>query len=201
MRALALVLTSVFVLGACMGDAEPGDIASAESNLTSAQRRVRAGHIRDAAMANGITQGYLLAGIADSETSMSQCWSELTWSCQGPHSSECGGPVVAGSGDGPCSAQQGGLGMFQFDAGTYSQTLAREGTRVLTVAGNTAAAVDFVASMVMRSTHISGVSTRAEAIAWMNGVRVGNGRWNAWITTVTHYYNGCAPGAACFSSR
>lgn len=199
--AVVLALSSLVVLGACLGEPEPGDIAAAESNLTSAQRRTRAGHIRDAAAANGITQGYLLAGIADSETSMSQCWSELTWACQGPHSSECGGPVVAGAGDGPCSAQQGGLGMFQFDAGTYSQTLAREGSRVLTVAGNTAAAVDFVVAMVIRSSHISGVSTRAEAIAWVNGVRIGNSRWNAWITTVTHYYNGCAPGASCFASR
>lgn len=201
MRALVLALTSVLVLGACLGEPEPGDVAAAESSLTAAQRRTRAGHIRDAAAANGITQGYLLAGIADSETSMSQCWSELTWSCQGPYSSECHGPVVAGAGDGPCSAHQGGLGMFQFDAGTYTQTLAREGNRILTVAGNTAAAVDFVVNMVIRSTHISGVSTRAEAIAWINGVRIGNSRWNAWITTVTHYYNGCAPGASCFSSR
>ena len=201
MRALALALASLFVLGACLGEPEPDDVVAAESSLTAAQRRTRAGHIRDAAAANGITQGYLLAGIADSETSMSQCWSELTWACQGPRSSECAGPVVAGAGDGPCSARQGGLGMFQFDAGTYDQTLTREGTRILTIAGNTAAAVDFVVNMVIRSTHVSGVGTRAEAIDWINGVRVGNGRWNAWITTVTHYYNGCAPGASCFSSR
>ncbi|MFO0684752.1 MAG: NBR1-Ig-like domain-containing protein [Sandaracinus sp.] len=201
MRALALALVSLVVLGACAAEPEVGDVSAAESTLTAAQRRARAAQIRDAAAAAGITQGYLLAGIADSETSMSQCWSELTWACQGPHSSECGGPVVAGAGDGPCSAHQGGLGMFQFDAGTYTQTLAREGNRILTVAGNTEAAVDFVVAMVIRSTHISGVSTRAEAIAWINGVRVGNSRWNAWITTVTHYYNGCAPGASCFTSR
>ncbi|MCA9614322.1 MAG: hypothetical protein KC586_16315, partial [Myxococcales bacterium] len=88
-----------------------------QSLLTAAQRRVRAGEIRDAAAANGITQGWLLAGIADAETRMSHCWSELTWACQGPNSSDCGGgPVVAGAGDGPCSLRQGGLGMFQFDA-------------------------------------------------------------------------------------
>ena len=189
-------------MGACLGAPESGDFAAAESNLSAAQRRVRAGQIRDAASSNGMTQGYLLAGIADAETSMSQCWSELTWACQGPNSADCGGgPVVAGAGDGPCSLMQGGLGMFQFDAGTYSDTLAREGDRVLTVAGNTAAAVDFVVRMVINSSHISGVSTRDEAIAWLNGVRIDNGQWDAWITTVTHYYNGCAPGASCFASR
>jgi hypothetical protein len=35
----------------------------------------------------------------------------------------------------------------------------------------------------------------------MNGVRIGNGRWDPWIRTVTHYYNGCAPSFSCFSQR
>jgi hypothetical protein len=201
MRASILAVVTVLVMGACLGEPEPGDFAAAESSLTAAQRRTRAGQIRDAASANGMTQGYLLAGIADAETNMSQCWSELTWACQGPDSPDCGGPVVAGAGDGACSLMQGGLGMFQFDAGTYSDTLAREGDRVLTVAGNTAAAVDFVVAMVIRSVHISGVDTRDQAIAWLNGVRIDNAQWDAWITTVTHYYNGCAPGASCFDSR
>jgi len=201
MRASILVAATVLVMGACLGEPEPGDFAAAESNLTAAQRRTRAGQIRDAASANGMTQGYLLAGIADAETNMSQCWSELTWACQGPTSPDCGGPVVAGAGDGPCPDMQGGLGMFQFDSGTYSQTLAAHGDGILTVAGNTAAAVEFVIAMVIRSAHISGVDTRDQAIAWLNAVRVGNGQWDAWITTVTHYYNGCAPGASCFASR
>lgn len=180
-----------------------GDIASKGSSLTAAQRRVRAGQIRDAAAANGMTQGWLLAGIADAETNMSHCWSELTWACQGPSSADCGGgPVVAGAGDGPCSLRQGGLGMFQFDAGTYDQTLAREGTRILSIAGNVAAAVDFVVAMVIRSVYISGVDNRDQAIAWMNGVRIGNDRWHPWIQTVTHYYNGCTPsGCSVYTSR
>src|SRR5688572_22814256 len=101
MRAsIALVL----FLGGCLGAPEPhtdaSDVATKGSNLTAAQRRARAAQIRDAAFANGMTEGYLLAGIADSETSMSHCWSELTWACMGPHSADCGGPVVAGAGDG-----------------------------------------------------------------------------------------------------
>ncbi|MBN8613231.1 MAG: hypothetical protein J0L92_21745 [Deltaproteobacteria bacterium] len=204
---LAVVL-SVTSLGggACLGTGEDialnDDYGWVESSLTAAQRRTRAGQIRDAAAANGITQGWLLAGIADAETNMSHCHSELTWACRGPNSADCGGgPVVAGAGDGPCADRQGGLGMFQFDAGTFDDTLRREGDRILSIAGNVAAAVDFTTAMVVRSTHISGVDNREQAIEWMNGVRVGNGRWDAWVTTVTHYYNGCAPSYSCFSSR
>nr|MDQ3034807.1 MopE-related protein [Myxococcota bacterium] len=212
MRRLAIVCLTALSLSACMQTDpappmgmlmdEPGEVGLASADLTAAQRRVRAGQIRDAAFGAGMEQGWMLAGIADAETRMSHCWSELTWACMGPNSADCGGgPVVAGAGDGPCSIRQGGLGMFQFDAGTFDDTLRREGTRILSIAGNTQAAVDFVASMVIRSAYVPGVETRAQAIAWMNGVRVGNGRWDAWIRTVTHYYNGCAPSYSCFSSR
>lgn len=186
-------------MGMSMGEDELG--VSAPS-LTAAERRVRAGQIRDAAAAAGIEQGWLLAGIADAETNMSHCWSELTWACMGPNSDDCGGgPVVAGRWDGPCSDRQGGLGMFQFDAGTYEDTLRREGERILSIAGNTQAAVDFVVAMVIRSVYISGVGNREQALAWMNRVRIDNSLWDAWIRTVTHYYNGCSPSASCFTSR
>ena len=193
---------SALGIGACLGpDQVDEDYGWAESRLSPAARRARAAQIRDAAHANGINEGWLLAGIADAETGMSQCHSELTWACEGPYSADCGGPVVAGAGDGPCSIRQGGLGMFQFDAGTFEQTLAREGDRILSIAGNVAASVDFVTAMVVRSVYIDGVANRAEAVAWMNGVRVGNARWDPWVRTVTHYYNGCTPTASCFTSR
>lgn len=201
---LSCLLLSV-VLCSCFGppaDLPTGDIGMSQSNLTAAERRARAAQIRDAAAANGITEGWLLAGIADAETNMSHCWSELTWACMGPNSPDCGGgPVVAGAGDGPCSLRQGGLGMFQFDAGTFEDTLRREGDRVLLIAGNVAAAVDFVVAMVIRSAYVPGVDNRAQAIDWVNGVRIDNARWDAWIRTVTHYYNGCAPSYSCWSGR
>ncbi len=208
-RSFPLFLAVSLLVGACTADTPPIDwqdapeeVGSVHSLLTAAERRVRAGQIRDAAAANGITQGWLLAGIADAETRMSHCWSELTWACQGPNSADCGGgPVVAGAGDGPCSIRQGGLGMFQFDAGTFEDTLRREGNRILSIAGNVAAAVDFTTAMVVRSAYVPGVDNREQAIAWMNGVRIGNDRWDAWIRTVTHYYNGCAPSYSCFTQR
>lgn len=208
MSSVRITILALVLATACAptGDAPLalGDdaIGAAESSLTSAQRRRRAGEIRDAAHVDGITQGWLLAGIADAETQMSHCHRELTWACEGPRSDDCGGgPVVAGAGDGPCSLRQGGIGMFQFDAGDFDDTLRREGRRILTVRGNTRAAVDFVVAMLIRSVYVSGVSNRSQAIAWMNGVRVGNGRFDPWVKTVTHYYNGCLPSYSCWSQR
>lgn len=195
---------SLAILASCVAPPPEGegDIGMSESLLSASERRVRAGQIRDAAAANGITQGWLLAGIADAETQMSHCWSELTWACMGPNSADCGGgPVVAGAGDGPCSLRQGGLGMFQFDAGTFDDTIAREGDRVLSIAGNVAAAVDFVVAMVIRSSYVPGVDNDAQAIAWINGVRIGNDRWDAWVRTVVRYYNGCRETSSCWTQR
>ena len=90
--------------------ADPGvsDSTGFEPLLSAEQRRERAGLIRDAAASVGMTNGVLLAGIAQAETTLAHCWSEATWACQGPPSSSCGGDaVIAGSADGPCSARQG----------------------------------------------------------------------------------------------
>jgi hypothetical protein len=172
------------------------------SSLTSSQRRARAAQIREAAAREGLTRaGWLLAGIADAETQLSHCWSELTWACQGPYSADCQGPVVAGAGDGPCRDRQGGLGMFQFDGGNFDETLRRDGVRVLSVAGNVQAAVEFVLQMVVDSAYIGGVSSRAEAVAWLNGVTPEHSRFHPWVQTVTHYYNGCRPGFSCYPQR
>jgi hypothetical protein len=200
-------LLAVLIAGGCTAvgsdtsDEDPGE--SLGSNLSAAQRRERATHLRDVSASRGITNGWLLAGIGNAETQLSQCWSELTWACKGPNSPDCGGgPVVAGAGDGPCSLKQGGLGMFQFDAGTFSQTLAKYGTDVLTVDGNIDHAIDYAINMVKESEYISGVTTDAQAIAWMNSVTVGSAEYKTWIKTVTRYYNGCIPGVcSVYTSR
>ncbi len=173
----------------------PDNLQTVASELRPRERLQRVTGIRDAARARGLTNAVLLGGIADAETNLAHCWSEARWACKGPASSSCGGgPVIAGSGDGPCANKQGGLGMFQFDAGTHSQTLAREGNRILTVEGNTQAAVDFVTNMVKNSQFVSGVSTNAQALAWMNSLRPGTSDWDKWIRTVVGYYNGCFEG-------
>ena len=198
----ASALLAAILLSSCAQS--PGrEVGLIESTLNAAERRARLTQIRDAAAAAGLDNGVILAGIAQAETGLAHCWSEATWACEGPASADCGGGgVIAGAADGPCADMQGGLGMFQFDAGTYDQTLAREGTRILSVAGNVEAAIDFVVAMVIRSVYIEGVDTREQALEWMNSVRVRGANETAWIQTVTHYYNGCTPtGCSVYDSR
>ena len=75
-----------------------------ETGLTAEERRLRLELIRDAAAEMGVHNAALLAGIAVSETNLAHCWSEATFACQGPPSPSCdGGPIIAGSADGPCA--------------------------------------------------------------------------------------------------
>ncbi|MBA3397175.1 MAG: hypothetical protein H0T89_31390 [Deltaproteobacteria bacterium] len=160
--------------------------------LTSAQRRSRAELIRDTAAAAGMTNAALLAGIGEVETNFAHCWSEATWACKGPNSSSCGnGPVIAGASDGACSLQQGGLGMFQFDSGTFSQTIATYGPDIVTLQGNVNAVIPFLLTRAVES--VEGVNTRAEALAWMNSIRIADGdaKYEAWLYFVAWRYNGC----------
>jgi LGFP repeat len=160
--------------------------------------------MRDAAATRGITNtSFLFAGIAMDETGLAQCWSEATWACKGPSSPDCGGgPVIAGSADGPCGQQKGGLGMFQFDSGTFNDTLRTYGNDVLTVDGQMRHAVDYVVNMVKISAYTTDAETDEKARAWINRFDIGNaGLRDQWIRTVVRYYNGCQPGWSCWSDR
>src|SRR5512140_3276176 len=139
---VALVLASV----ACT---QP-QTAQKRQGLDSATKMERYMLIRDSAYQMGQYNAALLAGIAISETGLAHCYDEAPgFSCPGPASSSCAGSaVIAGGADGPCSAMQGGLGMFQFDAGTYDQTVAAYGPQILTIEGNSAQAVWFVIDKV-----------------------------------------------------
>src|SRR5688572_23649100 len=141
-------IAACVVLSSCVAldESDGPQVKSVELGLTAEQRLARVTAIRDVTGGLGMLNAPLLAGIAESETNMAHCWSEATWACQGPNSPSCGGgPVIAGAADGPCSDQQGGLGMFQFDAGTYAQTIARDGEDVLLLEGNIAQGLEFVA--------------------------------------------------------
>ena len=208
-RCLSLVL-----LAACAGEAPPdpavspgqdpgADPGSPISSQVSVNKAPRYAAIRAAASARGMRNAFLLAGIANDETGLAQCWSEAQWACQGPSSPDCGGgPVIAGSADGPCSARQGGLGMFQFDAGTYTDTLNRYGNAVLTVDGQIGAAIDYATNMVKISAYTTNAETDAKARAWINNYDPNNAQLrDQWISTVVRYYNGCQPGWSCWGSR
>jgi hypothetical protein len=195
----ALGLTVGASFAACtpttdLDEVDDESVEETESNLSTAARRERLTHVRDVARKRGLTNPVLVAGIANAETRLSHCWSELTWACKGPWSADCNGPVAAGASDGACWERQGGLGMFQFDAGDYDDTIAREGSRVLSVDGNIDAAIDFIVAMVRDTSLVGGVSTDAQAIAWMNGATVGSSRYDTWLRVVVTHYNGCRQG-------
>ena len=196
-----LALVSI-ATSACtdVGEGEP--MESGEAPITEARKLYYATTIRDVAAQRGLTNGALLAGIALSETGMTHCWSEATWACKGPASPTCdGGPVIAGAGDGPCRLKQGGLGMFQFDGGTFDQTLRRDGTAILTIEGNVDRAVDFVVDKVIQD--IPGISTSAEALAWMNSIAMDTSttRMQQWGSLMACRYNGCCNSSATCRTR
>src|SRR5690349_2443402 len=146
--------------------ARPGSVD--ELAISSDVRHARAVLIRDSAGAKGVSNGVLFAGIGQAETGLAHCDSEVGYGCPGPGSPSCGGAaILAGGADGPCSDHQGGLGMFQFDSGTYADTLATYGDDVLTIEGNTGFAVEFMITRIINSVHVDNVSTRDEAIAFM----------------------------------
>jgi uncharacterized protein (TIGR03382 family) len=191
---LALVL-----LVAC---AEPTSESTIEADLTAAVKQERLQLIRDSAAEMGVTNAALMGGIAVSETGLAHCQSEATYACKGPASPSCGGgPIIAGSADGPCSDQQGGLGMFQFDSGTYAQTLATYGDSILTVEGNTAQAVSFVVDRLIQS--VDGVTDWTSAVAYMNSVpmKAGEPQMEEWSHFLACRYNGCCSTSSLCTSR
>jgi hypothetical protein len=197
----ALLLTGC-VVGTSDPDHDPAPPPLAV-HLSTAAKQPRYAQIRDAARARGIGNAYLLAGIANDETGLAMCWSEATWACQGPSSPDCGGgPVIAGAADGPCSARQGGLGMFQFDAGTFTDTIDHYGSDVLTIAGQTAHAIDYATWMVKISAYTTDAETDDKARAWLDRFDPNNAALvDQWISTVVRYYNGCQPGWSCWNAR
>ena len=129
------------------------------------------------------------------ETGLVQCWKDAQYHCQGPYSAYCGGPVLAGSGDGPCANKQGGLGMYQFDAGTHAQTLAAYGNGILDLGGNVDGGLNVIIQKIKVCPNIAGVDTDAQAIAWLNTAVPGTPRFEEFLTAMAWCYNGCSPTA------
>lgn len=182
----------VAILAACGGSSGgvPGAVKDARYAL-----------IRDTAAQMGVHNAALLAGIAVSETHLAHCWSEAPHACAGPASPSCGGSaVIAGAADGPCAARQGGLGLFQLDAGTYADTVATYGPQILTIEGNTAQAVAFVVGAVEQD--VPGVSDWLGAAAWLDEVPLDAASpvMAQWASVMACRYNGCCtPSATCTS--
>ncbi|HEY5924294.1 MAG TPA: hypothetical protein VIV11_21605 [Kofleriaceae bacterium] len=206
---LRAVTAGVWLLAcACVAEVDGMAMSTGEpeapvDTLAAVNKQPRYAAIKQAAAARGLRTGYLLAGIANTETGLAHCWSEATWACKGPASPDCGGgPVIAGAWDGECWEQNGGLGMFQFDAGKFQDTLNRYGTHVLTIDGQIASAIDYATWMVKISAYTTNAETDAKARAWIDNYDPNHaGLRDQWIKTVLRYYNGCQPSWSCWTPR
>lgn len=161
--AACCLLLSACDLALPADEAEPfagPDIGTQAQRVVSAallQQRSEAINAVHASHAH-IHNSLIFAGIAYTETQMAHCYSEYynqvtSLVCSGPYSGDCGGSMTAGYWDGPCSYQQGGLGMWQFDEGTHTQTLNKWSStgywngqphNVLDVEDSIVAAIDFI---------------------------------------------------------
>ncbi|HEY1551628.1 MAG TPA: hypothetical protein VGG28_27565 [Kofleriaceae bacterium] len=192
MRLLACALA----VAACSSGSPPKHGVSVET------KHERFALIRDVAARMGVYNASLIAGIAMSETNLAHCQTEAPYACPGPPSPSCNnGPVIAGAADGPCSAMQGGLGMFQFDAGTYADTLAQYGPSVLTLDGNAAQAVAFVLDKI--TSDVPGVQDWLGAAAWLNSVPLAKGQpaMEQWADLLACRYNGCCTHSSTCQTR
>lgn len=192
-RAILPVLLAVG-LSALGCSADPGDeivddqndalgtAPSTESILTD---------IRDGALSHGIKKGWLVAGIAKVETQLAHCRPARLY-CAGPASPACGGgAVLAGGSDGTC--RQGGIGLFQLDEGTQTQTVntyKARGIDVLSVEGNVEGGIQILLDKMQINGCLSGISSEAEAVKWLNEVALGGTDYGEYTGMLAHCYNG-----------
>ena len=168
------------------------DVGEDEGAVTTAPSRESIlSDIREVAIARGITKGWLLAGIAKVETELAHCRPRRLY-CAGPTSPECGGgPVLAGGADGTC--RQGGLGLFQLDQGTQTQTVnayKAQGIDILTVKGNVRGGIEHLLGKMELDGCLSGIADDAQAIAWLNSVELGSASYDEYTGMLAHCYNG-----------
>lgn len=158
----------------------------------------------------------IFAGIAHAETEMAHCYSEYysqvsTTVCPGSYSSDCGGAVTAGYWDGPCGSQAGGLSMWQFDEGNYTQTLNKWGTtgywngqphNILSISGSTSAAIDFILFKAWYSGYTPSFASYQAMYNWINGIRPvdGNLDYETWLGFLSNSYNGQVWGSTAWSN-
>ena len=83
--------------------------------------------------------------------------------------------------------------MFQFDAGTWWQTLGTYGDGILSVGGNTAAGADFIVGKVFSCPNTPSFASHADAAAWINAAVPGTADFETFLSAMAWCYNGCAP--------
>lgn len=171
---------------------------SFDDALTSVQKKAISNHIKDVAATHGITNSVLFAGVPNHETGLVQCWKDATWACKGPQSDYCGGPVIAGSGDGPCSHKQGGLGIYQLDAGTYTQTFATYGKDVVELDPQIDEGVDIIISKVWHCPNTPHFENEGEVVKYLNAAKPGTAKFEVFLSAMAYCYNGTPPSSSNF---
>ncbi|HSR89158.1 MAG TPA: hypothetical protein VLK22_02010, partial [Candidatus Udaeobacter sp.] len=143
----------------------------------------------------------MIAGTANHETSLAQCYNEFPaiLSCGNvAPSADCPsstGGVLGGRGDGECVEMKGGIGMFQLDKGTYSDTRSFYGDGILTVDGNIEAGVDFfITKLGFHCIYTPTFQSETGVINWLNAAKFGATEYDELLTGLAACYNGCEPG-------
>jgi len=206
----SLLLAGLVMASACTepgAEEERDEVGSTEQGVSLALLQSRSSTIKSVHAGHpNIHNPLLFAGIAYTETQMAHCYSEYSsqvssYVCPGPYSSDCGGPVTAGYWDGACSLQAGGLGMWQFDEGNYTQTLNKWNStgywnnrphNVLSVSDSSSAAIDFILFKAWYSSYTPYFSSYQAMYDWINGIRPvnGNSSYETWLGFLANSYNG-----------
>jgi len=175
--------------------------ALSHAQLVARANAIKAVHADDPLVNNPV----IFAGIASAETGMAHCYDEYTGvKCMGYYSSSAcgGGRILAGGHDGTCD--QGGLGMFQFDNGSQSQTrnhwlytgMWPTGNRrkhdVADLGGNIRASIDFVLFKAWYSSYTPYFPSQQSMYDWVNSIRPipGDPDFEHWLGFLAYNYNG-----------
>lgn len=158
--------------------------------------------IKARAALRGLENPLLLAGIANHETNLTHCVADYyvqkcLQSADTPRSASCrGGSVLIGNADATCD--DGGMGLFQLDAGRQADTVATYGADVVELDGNVDHAIAHVLADVVACDL---ASDRATALTWLNGARQGTADYDRWFTCVARQYNGCRAERGCDEAK
>lgn len=158
--------------------------------------------IKARAKLRGLTNPLLFAGIAQRETNMAHCVADYyTQKCMQsadiPASLSCrGGSVVIGNADATCD--DGGMGLFQLDAGKQADTIAKYGADVVELEGN----IDHGIQHVLDDVVACKLGTDdATAATWLNAATHGTPEYDRFFTCVARQYNGCKSENGCDEAK
>ncbi|MFO0739994.1 MAG: hypothetical protein U0270_29115 [Labilithrix sp.] len=158
--------------------------------------------IKARAKLRGLTNPLLFAGIAQHETNLAHCVADYyvqkcMQSAGIPSSASChGGSVVIGNADATCD--DGGMGLFQLDAGTQADTVAKYGADVVELDGNIDHGIEHVLGDVIACG--LGADVAAAAI-WLNAAVHGTADYDRFFTCVARQYNGCKSENGCDEAK